>query len=261
MSPAMFQRVKRWALLGLTTSFFFSPLRATENQEFKKKPLPEWVVPASIFGGLLGVAFCLDSEIHTRTHKSANGELGEAVGGPKYGRPNGMSDMMGRPEFVVLTSGLIYAGGAWYDNNRAKRFAVTLTEATLFSGVAALGVKFVFGRERPTGANDPDTFHFFHGTKKEWVSFPSGHTTTAFSWAAVTADEFRSPWVALAAYGTASGVGFSRMYQDEHWASDVVAGAALGYFTGKAVCRWEKRKSFLKGLYTDGRGLYWRGEF
>ncbi len=261
MNHRLFRRLRPWAFAGLCPSLLVAPLRATEEPSFKKKPLPEWVMPASIFGGLLGIAFCLDAQIHTRTHKSANGELGEAVGGPKYGRPNGMSDMLGRPEFVVLTSGLIYAGGAYYDNNRAKRFAVTLTEATLFSGVAALGTKFVFGRERPTGANDPDTFHFFHGTKKEWVSFPSGHTTTAFSWAAVTADEFRSPWVAAAAYGTASAVGFSRIYQDEHWASDVVAGAALGFFTGKMVCRWEKKKGFLKGLYTDGRGLYWRGEF
>ena len=253
--------VRRCVFLGLGIPFIFSPLRATDNTEFKKKPLPEWVMPASIFGGLLGVAFCFDAEIYTRTHKSANGELGEAVGGPKYGKPGGMSDMLGRPEFVVLTSGLIYAGGAFYDNSRAKRFAITLTEATLFSGVAALGTKFVFGRARPTEANDPDTFHFFHGTKKEWVSFPSGHTTTAFSWAAVTADEFRSPWVAAAAYGTAGAVGFSRIYQDEHWASDVVAGAALGFFTGKMVCRWEKKKGFLKGLYTDGSGLYWRGEF
>lgn len=231
--------LRQWALLGLAIGMSVSPLHATRELTFQKKPLPEWVVPASIFGELLGVAFCLDAKIHTRTHKSANGELGEAVGGPKYGKPGGMSDMLGRPEFVVLTSGRIYAGGAWYDNNRAKRFAVTLTEATLVSGVAALGAKFVFGRERPTGANDPDTFHYFHGTKKEWVSFPSGHTTTAFSWAAVTAEEFPSPWVAAAAYGTAGAVGFSRMYQDEHWASDVVAGAALGYFTDKMVCRRE----------------------
>ncbi len=261
MNHGLFHRFRRWSLVGLGFGLALSPLRASEEPAFKQKPRPEWVAPAIIFGGLLGLAFCLDPEIHTRTHKSANGELGEAVGGPKYGQPGGVSDMLGRPEFVVVTSALIYAGGAWYENNRAKHFAVTLTEATLVSGVAALGTKFIFGRERPTGANDPDTFHYFHGTKKEWVSFPSGHTTTAFSWAAVTAEEFPSPWVAAAAYGTAGAVGFSRIYQDEHWASDVVAGAALGYFTGKMVCRWEKKKGFLKGLYTDGRGLYWRGEF
>ena len=251
---------RHWFLALLLTHFVFVSLHAADDPAVEKKPIPAWVVPAAVTGGALAVSFALDWKMHARLEKSANGEMGEWVG-PKFGKPGGVAETLGRPEFVVLTSGLIYMGGAWKESDRAKRFAVTLTEATLVSGTAALGAKFVFGRERPTGANDPDTFHFFHGTSKEQVSFPSGHATTAFTWAAVTAEEFPSPWVAVGAYGAAGIVGFSRLYQHEHWVSDVVAGAALGYFTGKAVYRWEKNKGFLKGLYTDGRGIYWRMEF
>ena len=36
-------------------------------------------------------------------------------------------------------------------------------------------------------------------------------------------------------YGLAASVGFARMYQDNHWLSDVVASAAIGVSVGKAV--------------------------
>jgi membrane-associated phospholipid phosphatase len=61
-------------------------------------------------------------------------------------------------------------------------------------------------------------------------SFPSGHTITAFSVAAVFARRYRqhrwAPWVA---YGLAGLVGFSRVTLQSHFPSDVFAGAALGY--------------------------------
>jgi len=39
-------------------------------------------------------------------------------------------------------------------------------------------------------------------------------------------------------YGGATLVGLARMYHDEHWASDVALGAAIGIFTGRRVVRW-----------------------
>ncbi|MBL8024116.1 MAG: phosphatase PAP2 family protein [Elusimicrobia bacterium] len=249
----------RYFLTGILPGLITGPLFAMENTP--PSPRPSWMIPAAITGGLLAVAFSLDSEIHHRMMKSSKGELGNFLDGPEFGQPNGRLDFLGRPEFVVVSSGLLYGGGTWAGSDRTKRFAVTLTKATLVSGVAVLGVKFIAGRERPTPENDPDTFHFFQGSSKENVSFPSGHTATAFSWAAATTEEYPSLWVAAMAYGTAGLVGFSRSYQHRHWTSDVVAGAALGYFTGKAVARSEKKKGLLKGLYSDGRGLYWRREF
>ena len=40
-------------------------------------------------------------------------------------------------------------------------------------------------------------------------------------------------WVPWVAYPIASLVGWSRVQDDEHWASDVVAGAALGLWTAR----------------------------
>ena len=81
------------------------------------------------------------------------------------------------------------------------------------------------------GTRDPYDFDSFSGKS----SLPSGHTSTAFCLATVISSEYKSGLVATAAYGTATMVGFSRLYRDVHWASDVVVSAVLGVAIGKAT--------------------------
>jgi membrane-associated phospholipid phosphatase len=44
--------------------------------------------------------------------------------------------------------------------------------------------------------------------------------------------------VAPVMFGGATAVGLSRMYDNQHWASDVVMGAAIGTFAGLKVVRF-----------------------
>lgn len=61
-------------------------------------------------------------------------------------------------------------------------------------------------------------------------SFPSGHTITAFFGAEMLRRELGGeyPGIAVAGYVVATGVGLMRMYNNRHWASDVLAGAGIG---------------------------------
>jgi membrane-associated phospholipid phosphatase len=80
-------------------------------------------------------------------------------------------------------------------------------------------VKFVANRTRPNG--DPH-------------SFPSGHASTSFATATVLQDHFG--WkVGLPAFVVAAYTGTSRVMDNQHWASDVVFGAALGIASGRTV--------------------------
>src|SRR6185503_3552921 len=77
-------------------------------------------------------------------------------------------------------------------------------------------------------------------------SFPSGHTAAAFAAAAAVTAETSVWWphtvyfIGPALYGGAAAVGVSRMYNNRHWASDVILGAAIGTFAGTKVVRFHR---------------------
>ena len=66
-------------------------------------------------------------------------------------------------------------------------------------------------------------------------SFPSGHTATVFTGVEMLYQEYKhsQPWVGITGYVVATGVGLLRIYNNRHWASDVVAGAGIGILSAK----------------------------
>lgn len=64
----------------------------------------------------------------------------------------------------------------------------------------------------------------------DYRSFPSGHTATAFATAEFLRQEYKdvSPWICIAGYTAALVTGGLRIYNNQHWFSDVVAGAGIG---------------------------------
>ncbi len=101
-------------------------------------------------------------------------------------------------------------------------------------------LKPLVGRARPYAGDGAYHFRPFAGTDREH-SFASGHATHAFALAAGIADETHRPWVGAVAYGTAALVGWSRVHDDAHWASDVVAGAIVGTAASFTTRHWLAR--------------------
>lgn len=118
----------------------------------------------------------------------------------------------------IPTAGII-AGQYYWDSNsnnwksHARAFA--------WETIIVTGLKYSFGKQRP-------------GDKNAYVSFPSGHTAVAF--ATATSLTYAYGWkVGLISYPLAALVGASRMADDMHWLSDVVAGAFVGVIVGRAT--------------------------
>jgi membrane-associated phospholipid phosphatase len=101
------------------------------------------------------------------------------------------------------------------------------TTLVLVTGVVAYGslniLKNISDKERPNHTNSK--------------SFPSGHATVAFTGAEIFNQEYGdlSPWYSIAGYTVASATAVLRVYNNDHWFSDVVAGAGLGILSTKLV--------------------------
>ncbi|WP_345949605.1 phosphatase PAP2 family protein [Mucilaginibacter sp. PAMB04274] len=79
--------------------------------------------------------------------------------------------------------------------------------------------------------------HRLRPNELDRLSFPSGHTGTAFSGAEFMAQELsgNSPYYGLVGYAFATTTGVFRIYHQDHWFSDVVAGAGLGILATKGA--------------------------
>lgn len=69
-------------------------------------------------------------------------------------------------------------------------------------------------------------------TSSDMNSFPSGHTTAAFAFAAALCVALPQKWAKAAALIAAALMGFSRLYAGVHFPTDVLAGAAVGTLCG-----------------------------
>ncbi|PCI39637.1 MAG: hypothetical protein COB53_02950 [Elusimicrobia bacterium] len=232
-----------------------APAQAAEKSRgcFESKLCIGGVTLATI-GGFVAA----DEEINRWVRNGRRGGLGDILG-QGFGDDGSILDRLGGVTGAVGVPALFYLGGVAADSDRARRTGVTTFEAIVFTGLLTQAAHYTFGRSRP---DNPDTsgVRRFKPFQREGF-FPSGHTTLAFTMAAVIAEEYESIWVDAAAYTTASLVGFSRVYRNRHWSSDVAAGAALGIIGGKFISRWERKKGLLKKLYTDGSGVFFKNKF
>jgi hypothetical protein len=147
-------------------------------------------------------------------------------------RRRSILEPLGRVEVIQLITGAHYLTGHFTNDQRLKRVGVLGWESSVFTAVLTGFFKHTFGRHRPISNKGPYLFKPFSGGN----SFPSSHSSQAFSLATVLADEYGSP-VSIISYSIASLVALSRMREDLHWASDVFTGALLGSFIAKTLCR------------------------
>ncbi len=148
------------------------------------------------------------------------------------------------PAAVLIGGTWLYAG--FLNSNPGYRELGSMIEAGVLTGASTALLRWGLGRERPNETDDPD--NWFSGGD----SMPSLHASTTFAVGTVFAesggDEYR--WIRrMLGYGAGAAVAWLRVDDNQHWASDVVAGAALGYFSARFVMHrrdgGERRSSFL----------------
>lgn len=135
---------------------------------------------------------------------------------------------------AITTPLALLLGGALGGNRELVEAGTLAIEAFSVAQMYHVGIKLLVGREGPLWhdgageAHGPSAAYFPDG-------WPSGHAATLFSIATVYATYFDKPWLRVLLLGLAAGVATMLVVDDAHYASDVVLGAAIGFFTGRWV--------------------------
>lgn len=143
---------------------------------------------------------------------------------------------LGVGRHLIPALGASYLAGRLAHQPRVAEATLHAAAAYVAGNVVASVGKPAFGRHRPDTTGSPWRFRPF-ARAGAWHSLPSAHTLHAFTLAGALAEEARRPWVTAGAYGAATLVAWSRVYEDEHWASDVAASAVIGAAIGHVTVR------------------------
>lgn len=130
--------------------------------------------------------------------------------------------ILGQSPTLLGAAATIYIVGRYQGNGRISHMGSDLLQSVAVAEAMTQTLKFTVRRERPDGSGAN--------------SFPSGHAADTFAFA--TAIERHFGWKgAVPAYAFASYVAASRLHDNVHYLSDVVAGAAVGIIAGRTVTR------------------------
>lgn len=168
----------------------------------------------------------------------------------KYGeeeKPMGdlaiFGDYMGQ-----LVPNLAYMGFQYYEKtNESKRRLNYMFKTTLYTGLTTGILKRTINQRRPH--------------KGDRLSFPSGHTSTAFAFAGVILYEYENVYYSVGAFAMATIVGLSRINDNAHYLHDVVFGATLGMAYARAFKVDENPIIFYPTVDGDKIGLNYSASF
>jgi membrane-associated phospholipid phosphatase len=178
----------------------------------------KWVIPAGI-----GIAALIATDRETGEH------IGNNVNRLAVSR---WVSRMGVEYTTIGMAGSFYLVGRLTHHAKAREAGILGAEAVVDGFIVGEALKAIAGRERPL--DNDGKGRFFKGGS----SFPSGHSTSAWAFATVIANEYHNrKAVQIGAYTFASLVSLSRFTGHNHFFSDVVAGSAMGYVIGRYVYR------------------------
>lgn len=183
----------------------------------------DWITFSSVVG-FTAIATLADKEVKNYSQKHRSYIANNVFNIDKYYRL----------DYAIGSMILIYGYGLIAEDNRARKLAVKLAEATALASSITLVSKITIGRARPFLDKSVYYTNSFN-IKDEFNSFPSEHTTLAFAYSTVMANEIDNIFWKVGWYSAASLVGYARIYHNQHWFSDVLMGAAIGYFSGEFV--------------------------
>ena len=171
------------------------------------------------------------------------------------------TDVFGEEYFILPSVALTYAISAINKDCRLRNMSLAALQSFVYAEVASAGLKVLTCRMRPLEVNgqwstvngQQSTVNSQQSTanSQTWLgpfksfestSFPSGHAMRSFALATTVAGFYPDrKWVGVLSYSLATMTSVGRVISKEHWTSDVIVGAALGYFIGRGVVKFNEK--------------------
>lgn len=144
---------------------------------------------------------------------------------------------LGTARVLVPAMVVSWGAGALTHHDSVAHGVVKTAVAYVASDLAESALKSVIGRERPHVTGNSHRFHPFTGNG-DWHSMRSAHVTHIASIAQSIAMQVHSGPVNILSQTLVGLVGLDRVYEDQHWTSDVAVSVVLTNYITRATLRW-----------------------
>lgn len=207
----------------------------------------DWLKTACVLGAGVGLYF-VEQEMQEWMQDNRYQALDDV---------SGIVEHFGNFRLLVPAAALTALGGYVFESDHTVDTGMLSLKSMLLSGAATFTLQLITQRERPE-AGLGHGFGLGKGFSWQRDAFPSGHSTMAWSVAPILAKQYEEQkWVAATVYTLATLTSLSRVYADKHWATDVFAGAVIGYLGAQVTLKSSPRLSIgVSG--NEGLCLVWR---
>lgn len=144
---------------------------------------------------------------------------------------------LGKADHLVPGMAVTYAVAALTHRESLAKATLNTAGAYVVSDLVESALKPLIGRERPHVEGNSHRFHAFSGSG-DWHSFPSAHVAHITAIATAISMQTRSRSVTAVCNGLVTLVAWDRVYEDQHWTSDVIATAVLTSAISRAAVSW-----------------------
>ena len=202
----------------------------------------------TVFGGVAAVttlAFVYDDDIYNFVNGTFSENQSNAI--------SKCTDVFGEEYFILPSVALTYAIGVIDKDSRLRNMSLAALQSFVYAEVASAGLKVLTCRERPTANSQQPT-----ANSQSWLgpfatfestAFPSGHAMRSFALATTVAGFYPDrKWVGVVSYSLATMTSVGRVISKEHWTSDVIVGAAVVYFFGRGVVKFNDKIGNVSGV-------------
>ncbi|WP_246160805.1 phosphatase PAP2 family protein [Maribacter flavus] len=216
----------RWKMFTYDMGNIFKGVGHSYSRPFHWKG-EQWADFGAVVGGT-GFVYLFDDNTSRFIRNNREGV-------PKWIRDYG--ETYGNPENNYLATSGVYFTGLILKNEKLRRTGVLLVASATSAGLLQQVLKSAVGRARPLAELGKDTFDPFNPSRN-FHSFPSGHAILAFTNAYAIAKQFKNPWLKAGIYTVGAIPGISRVWDGQHWLSDMVFAFAISIATVESIDRY-----------------------